>query len=479
MAVLAEALALAGLAIPLLAQLSPDQLAGHQRSAQQAEAGGDFETAIREYDLLAHALPKNGAVQSNLGVALYFHHDLGKGAGVFRRAIALDQSLYTPHLFLGLTMVRLSQPDEAVAELTRAIGINGKDPLAHTWLGYAYTAQSRYEAAAEQLEIAGQEEPTNPDIGYALGKCYLALAKAAIARLFEVAPDGGRTWQLAGEQFEAQGNSGKALTAYLGACKRRPDIEGLKAKILALGGSLPESGGKVGGSNAQEDAAYEQVLQYEQKARDAFERVSRIDPDSYRAHQVQADSDIAADRIDDAIQEYKTVLQRNPDVPEIHGALCDALSRTGQTQEALKECKAEIAAAPFSAEAYVDAARVYLQAGDDAQAALAMDKALKMDRPPITLYRLQGKLYLSEGKYQAAAKALSKYLAVETSDSKAYYLLARACKYSGDTQGMNQAMAAYKRTSEVFKNASYAEQVLNAARDEDEVPGDGGQKEHR
>jgi hypothetical protein len=44
---------------------------------------------------------------------------------------------------------------------------------------------------------------------------------------------------------------------------------------------------------------------------------------------------------------------------------------------------------------------------------------------------------------------------------------------------MNQAMAAYKRTSEVFKNASYAEQVLNAARDEDEVPGDGGQKEHR
>jgi predicted Zn-dependent protease len=477
MSLLARALALAGLATPLLAQLSPDQLAEHQRSAQHAEAGGDFEMAVREYELLAHELPKSGAVQSNLGVALYFHHDLGKAAGVFRRAIALDQSLYTPHLFLGLAMVRLSQPDEAVAELTKAIAINGTDPLAHTWLGYAYTAQSRYEIATEQLEIAGQEEPTNPDIGYALGKCYLALGKAGIARLFEVAPDGGRTWQLAGEQFEAQGNSGKALRAYLGAVQRRPDVEELKAKILALGGSLPESGGKVGGPNAQEDAAYEQVRQYEQKARDAFERVSQIDPDSYRAHQIQGDSDIAADRTDDAIREYRIVLQKNPDVPEIHGALCDALSRMGQIQEALKECRAEIAVAPYSAEAYVDAARVYLQTGDDAQAALVLDKAVKLDRPPITLYRLQGRLYLSQGKYQAAAAALSKYLAVETRDSKAYYLLARACKYSGDTQGMNQAMAAYKRTSEVFKNASDAEQVLNTARYEDETPDDGNKKE--
>ena len=125
----------------------------------------------------------------------------------------------------------------------------------------------------------------------------------------------------------------------------------------------------------------------------------------------------------------------------------------------------------------MDAARVCLQTGDDTQAAAFLEKALKLDRPPIVVYRLLGKLYLNQKQYQSAVRSLNKYLAVETKDSNAYYLLARACKYSGDTQGMNQAIAAYKRTSEVFKNASYAEQALDTAHYEDETHGDGSNKE--
>jgi tetratricopeptide (TPR) repeat protein len=476
---LAEWLLFACIATHLPGQISPEQLAEHQQSAQRAEAHDDFETAIREYELLAHWLPQNSEVQSNLGVALYFHHDLAKAADVFRRAIAMNRNLYTPHLFLGLAMARLSQPDAAAAELQKAIAINSNDPLAHIWLGYVYIAQSRYEAAVEQLEIAAREQPANPDIAFALGQCYLDLGKAAIARLSEVAPDGGRTWQLAAEQFEAQGNRDKALRAYLGALKRRPDIESVRARILALGGTLPEPSQEVAGATGPEDAMYDRVQQYEQKAREAFERVSQIDPDSYRAHQVQADSYVAADRFDDAIQEYKIVLQRNPDLPGIHGALCNAMSRMGRIPEALKECEAEIAAAPFNAEVYVDAARVHLLAHDDTQAAILLEKALKLDRPPIAVYKLLGKLYLSQKQYQAASKALRKYLAVETTDSSAYYLLSRACKYTGDTQGMNQAIAAFKRTSEAAKNTLEAHEPLDNVGPEDEASGQGGRKEDK
>jgi len=475
-ATLAQGFLLAIIVPILLAQASPEQIADHQKAAQQAEARDDFKTAVEEYQLLAHWLPKSAEVQSNLGVALYFHHEFEKAADASRRAIALNQSLYAPHLFLGLALARLSRPDAAASELEKGIAIKGDDPLAHLWLGYEYTSQSRYGAAAEQLEVAGREDAANPDTEYALGKCYLELGNAAIKQLFNVAPDGGRTWQLAGEQFEAQGNSGKALRAYIGALQRRPDVESLRAKIVALGGTPPESDRRVAGSNEQEDAAFEQVRQYEQKARAAFERVSHIDPDSYRAHQIQADSDIAADRVDDAIQEYKMVLQRNPDLPGIHAALCNALSRTGQVQDALKQCDAEIGVAPFSAEAYVEAARMRLQVGEDAEAGVLLEKALKLDRPPIVVYRLLGKLYLNQKQYQAATKALSKYLAVETKDSNAYYLLARACKYSGDTRGMNQAIAAYKKTSDIFKNASYAQQALDTARHEDDAPAEESDK---
>jgi len=474
---LAECLFLACIVAPSSGQASPAQLAEHQQTAQRAEANEDFETAIREYQLLARWMPQSSEIQSNLGVALYFHHDLAKAADVFRRAIALNQNLYTPHLFLGLTMARMSQPDEAAAELQRAIVINDADPLAHIWLGYAYIAQSRYEDAVVQLDTAAREQPANPDIAFALGQCYLDLGKAAIARLSEVAPDGGRTWQLAAEQFEAQGNRGKALRAYLGAVKRRPDIESLRARILALGGSVPEPGPEVAGDKGPEDAAYGRVQQYEQKAREAFEWVSQMDPDSYRAHQVQADSYVEANRFDDAIQEYRVVLQRNPDLPGIHGALCKAMASLGRFQEALKECNAEIAIAPFSAEAYVDSARVHLLAHDEGQAAVLLEKAQKLDRPPIAVYKLLGELYLSQKQYQAATKALRKYLTVETTDSSAYYLLSRACKYSGDTDGMNQAIAAFKRTSEAAKNTAEAHEPVEIVGSEDEASGQGVNKE--
>ena len=476
MAILAQGLFLASIVPLLTAQASPEQIANHQKAAQQAEARDDFKTAVDEYGLLARWLPKSAEVQSNLAVALYFDREFEKAAEVSRRAIALNQNLYAPHLFLGLALARLSRPDASAQELERAIALKSDDPLAHLWLGYEYTAQARFEAAAEQLEMAGREDPANPDTEYALGKCYLELGNAAIKRMFAAAPDGGRTWQLAAEQFEAQGNNGKALRAYVGAFKRRPDLESVRAKILGLGGSIPEPDQSSVGSREQEDAAFEQVRQYEQKAKAAFERVSQIAPDSYRAHQIQAESDIAADRVDDAIKEYKMVLQRNPDLPGIHAALCNALSRTGVVQEALKQCDAEIAVAPFSAEAYVEAARMRLQLGKDDEAKTLLEKALRLDRPPIVVYRLLGKLYLDQKQYQAASRALNKYLAIENKDSNAYYLLARACKYSGDTQGMNQAIAAYKRTSDIFKQASFAEQALDTSHRENDDTADQGDK---
>ncbi len=468
MAMLVPGLLLAGTNLRLPAQVTTEQLAEHQHLAQKAEASQDFATAIHEYELLVHWLPKNGEVESNLGVALYFHHDFEKAAEVFRRAIALKQSLYAPHLFLGLTMAQLSKPDAAVMELEKAVAINGSDSLAHIWLGYEYTAQSRYEPAIQQLEIAAQEKPSDPDIWYALGQCYLELGKTATTRLLQAVPDGGRAWQLAGEQFELQGNNGKALNLYVGAFKRRPDIESLRAKILALGGGLPEGNREMTASSAEEDRLYERVKEYGRKAKDAFEHVSQIDPGSYRVHQIMGDSYAAADRFDDAIQEYKQVLQAKPALPGIHGAVCNAMSRTAKVQEAIKECEAEIVISPYSAEAYVEAARVHLLVEDDVWAAALLEKAVTLDRPPAALYKLLGKLYLRQEKYQAAVKALNRYLAFESKDASAYYLLARACKHSGDTVEMNKAIAAYKRTSDAAKDTSEAQKTLDiASRDEE------------
>jgi tetratricopeptide (TPR) repeat protein len=461
-AVLLTMLAVTSAAPSALCQASAQQVAEHQQAGQQAEARDDFARAVEEYRLLTTWLPDNGQVWSNLGVALYFHNEFDKAADVMRHAIALNRELYSPHLFLGLSEARLSQPDLAIAELKKAIAINGADVLPHTWLGYEYVAQSNYERAVEQLKIASRTDARNADIWYVLGQCYLDEDKEAIRQLWRVAPDGGRTWQLAAEQFEIQGSTDGALRAYLGALKRRPDVAAIREKIIALGASLPATAAKPAGPTAPEDAAYERVRAYERQAKAAFEQVEQIDPDSGRAHQIQGDSDVAADHFDEAITEYKAALTRNDRLPGVHGALCYAMSRVGQLQDAIGECDKELEIAPNSAEAYVAAGRVHLLANDDAKAEALLTKATTLDRPPLVAFKFLGQVYAREQKYPDAIKVLRKYLADEKTDSAAYYLLARACKYTGDNAGMNEAIAAFKRTSEAAKNTSEAHKALTS-----------------
>jgi tetratricopeptide (TPR) repeat protein len=478
MAILAGVL-LAASHASLPGQDHADQIAVHQRTAREAEARQDFQTAITEYEFLTRLLPGNGELQSNLGVALYFHRDFEKAAAACRRAIALSRNLYAPHLFLGLALAQLSQPDAAVPELEKAVALNGEDPLAHTWLAYQYMAQSRYTSAAAQLESAGSERPTDQDVWYALGQCYLEMAKEATTQLLAAAPDGGRAWQLAAEQLEAQGNLDKALNLYRGALLRRPDIEIVRTRILALHGTLPDPGRGANAPVGQEDPLYDRVRLFEQKARAAFERVSQIDPDSYRAHQILGDADAEANRFDDAIQEYRMVLERNPGLPGTNGALCNALSRLGRIEEATKECEAEIVVAPHAADAYVEAARVYLLTGGDGRAETLLNQALHLDRPPILLYKLVGKVDLAQKRYPEAIEALNKYLAVEIKDASAYYLLARACKFAGDTQGMDLAIRQYKKYSDFAGHASEAKKALGTARRNEDASGEDPQKESK
>jgi tetratricopeptide (TPR) repeat protein len=449
-----------------------EQLAAHQQRARAAEERQDFAAAASEYKALVDAVPNNAELESNLGVALYFNHEFKQAADILRRAETLKPALYAPHLFMGLSMAQLGRPDAAVPELEKAVAINNADPLAHTWLGYEYTAQSHFEKAAEQMQVAAQQKPDDEDAWFALGRCYLELGKQATVELLHAAPDGGRTWLLAGEQYEAQGNRGKAVKLYSGALERRPDIPELGEKVVALGSAVPAARGAHDANHSEEDRLYHLVQTYQSKAREAFERVAEINPDSYRAHEVLGDSCAASDRFDDAIPEYRMVLERKPDLPGIHGDLCNALSRTGRIQEAIKECDAEIAVSPYSAGAYVQDARLHVLEDDHAQAAILLGKALSLDRPPIAAYKLQAKIDLAQKQYGAAIDGLTRYLALESKDASAWFLLARAYKATGDNTKMAQAIETYKKSSDAAKGSGEVQRALDTRRDRDALPGE-------
>jgi tetratricopeptide (TPR) repeat protein len=447
---------------PLLyGQALEDQLAQHQQLAQQAEAKEDFPTAVREYEWIVRRLPENAEAESNLAVALYFNNQQEQAAAACRRAIARKPELYAPHLFLGLALAKLSQPDKAASELEKALAINPSDPLAHTWLGYEYMDQARYDDAIKHLETAASAKPQDIDIWFSLGQSYLESGKAATKQLVIAYPDGGRTWQLAAEQAELQENRGRALHLYLEANKRRPDIEAVRSEILALGGKVPEAAARSQEATANEDELYQRTYLFEKKAQDAFAHVSKIDPDSYRAHEIAADGDLAAGRYDDAIREYTLVVQRKSNIPGVHASLCDSLVRVDKLNDALKECEAEIAVSPRSTGAYVGVARIYLLTDDYDHAADVLQKAKMLGEPPVAAYKFWGQLYFHQKRYPEAVHAFQQYLAAEPRDSSAYILLARCYKFTGDTKRMNEAIATYKKISAEARGNSEAQQTLD------------------
>lgn len=450
----------ASMTMPLFAQTASDELASHAEAAQQAEQRGDFPAAIHEYEILARQLPRNAELLSNLGVALYFDHQWERSLTVLHKAIALNPKLQAPHLFSGLASYQLGRPDAAAPELETAARLKPSDVIAHTWLGYAYLDQSRYDAAAKQFATVTQLAPDNIDAWYALGKAWLEIGRQSTTALLKAAPNGGRAWQLAGEQFQLQGDRGKALADFEQANARRPDIAELRATVENLGGKPVTATVAKSAATAQEDALYVQAHEAETNARTAFQHVLAIAPDSYRAHQIVADAYVLQQQDDKAIAEYHAVLAQKPDLPGIHEAIGSALLRSGKTAEALPEFQAELALQPRSATIHTLLGQTQMLLGQNDAAEKTLRGALQMDRPPADAWRLLGKLELHRGNYQSAAQDLTRYLATEKSDATAWYLLSRAYRGVGDKPQMDRALAEFNRISQDAKARSQAQQEL-------------------
>lgn len=433
-------------ATSMYGQLSSSDLEKHAANAQEAQAKQDFKTAIAEYEILLRSMPRSAELMSNLGVAYYFDQQFDKAAAVCRKAIALKPELEAPHLFLGLAMYHLSNPDGAAKELKEAVHLQSSDTLAHTWLGYSYVAQSHYEDARLEFQETTKQQPQNIDAWYALGQTNFEIGKEKTQKLLQTAPNGGRVWQLAGEQFAMNGNAQKASDAFAEAHRRRTDIP---------------ANGETGSNNGSvEDALYFDAHHAEQEAKDAFQHVLEQAPDSARAHQIAADAYFAQQQFGKAIEEYRRVLESDPALPGIHLQISNSLMIQGQFAQALDECRQEEKLQPRSSQVQMSLGRILLAMGQDGDATTALQKSLNLDRPPQEAYFLLAKAELRSGKEKEAIPLLQHYVASQPDDSNGYYLLSRAYRATGDKEQMEHALALYQKTSKDVKERNVAQAAL-------------------
>jgi tetratricopeptide (TPR) repeat protein len=450
-------------------QDDPSRIARHAQAAQKAQREGDFATAIREFAILSRLMPEVAEVHSNLGVAYYFHKQRREALAAFEKALRLKPDLVSALIFSGIANYELSKPAQATGLLERAVKLSPDDPLARTWLAHSYAALARFSEAADHFLLASQRLPNDVDIWYGLGQVYLELGRREVKRLDEIAPNGARILQLAGDLWLLRGEQGHALALYQEALKRRPGLTEVRQIVGQLldhqkssqPTELSPPQPAPADSPSPEDAHYRAATDFRERAQRTFERISALGADSYRAHQILAESFLAQERVDEALGEYRAALKLKPGLAGIHLAIGNLLMSQGRATEALEEYRAELLLRPDDPEIFYRAARaqIVLGKGEDAEASL--NRALASDGAPAAAHRELGRIYLGRGQPAKAVQSLSTYVATTANDASAHYLLMRAYRALGDAAAAERHLAKYKSLSDDAKQRASIQKALS------------------
>jgi predicted Zn-dependent protease len=149
----------------------------------------------------------------------------------FRRAQALQPSLYVPNLFLGIDLLHLNQAQQAIPFLLRAEALNGKDPQAPLSLGRAYKAVGRFAEAENAYRRALQLDGNDSVAWFDLGIAALDEVEADGRHLSGTAAHSPYARALYGQSLEEQSRLPEAVTEFDAVLAADPHFPCARAQL--------------------------------------------------------------------------------------------------------------------------------------------------------------------------------------------------------------------------------------------------------
>lgn len=175
-------------------------------------------------------------------------------------------------------------------------------------------------------------------------------------------------------------------------------------------------------------------------------------PGAYQVHQLNAESLEMQGRWDDAMFEYRAVLEKNPNLPGIHyriGRLILSKPKTATTfDDAKKEFEAELAINPNNPGSEYVLGEMARQQDDWANAILHFGKAVQLDPNFADALIGYGRSLTAAGKADEAIEPLDRAAKLQPKNPAAHYHLAIALRRAGRKEDADRAFADYKQTSE-------------------------------
>ncbi len=143
-----------------------------------------------------------------------------------------------------------------------------------------------------------------------------------------------------------------------------------------------------------------------------------LDPRSYQAHYLLANTLVQQTKAKEAVSEYEMAIQIAPDKPRTYHQLALAKVMLGDVNGARESLEKCVATDPAYAPAYTEIGKLLLQQGRYAEAVEPLQKAIEYGPTQEFPYYFLTRVYARLGRKQESDEMLERYKAVKTANRK-------------------------------------------------------------
>lgn len=445
-------------------------------AAKQAMADGRFPEAAALYADLVKALPGNGGLLMNQGMALHMAGEDARSIPILEAAVKAGAPPPT-YLFLGASYLRTGQPAKAIAPLKRFAAADPQHVEVRLMLVDAATGAGRPSEALPPLEALANLDPQRPAVWYQLARTYEDLAAADFIQLEKKFPESGPHFALLADSRSKVSQSRAAFFFYRQALTKAPRMRGLHQAIadiyrragepswalseeaaeVTLGPpacpapNTPEcafAAGQFGKAIAlakaqpTADGYYWRIRAYDALARKAFARLGQL-PESPESFRFQAETHRDANRPAEAAAAWREALRLAPNHPDFRRELVASLIQAKDYEGAQKELDPLLAGTPTADVLFLQGDLLLAQQAPD-KAIDALAKAVRADPQMLPARAALARALLQAGRADEALPHATAALPIDN-DGSLHFQLARAYQAAGKSAEAQAAMAKYQQ----------------------------------
>lgn len=207
-------------------------------------------------------------------------------------------------------------------------------------------------------------------------------------------------------------------------------------------------------------------------SKESYAAMFKLDPDSWRVHEVLGQADMEAFRGDEAINEFRLAIREAPNEPGLNEELGDACWTADKFQEADDAYAREIKNDPSNAIAHYKLGSLRVTRADAAHGIPLLEQALTLDPAITDAHYYLGKGYAASGKNELAIEHFHK--ATNPSGSEelrimSWYQLAILCRNLHRSQESAEALTAFRKMK-TEKDERQRSKFQEQGRRRDELP---------